>query len=106
MLHIISLRAQISQNLKYWYDICDILVPIFTRCEELIPIFHSVKCAKCEICGSRVLTATIFLLTFPSILSAMSTPREPVRLSLIDNNFCHKISMVDLTDIKNIYISL
>ena len=42
MLHIISLRAQISQNVKYWYGICDVLVPIF----------HSVKFAKCEICGS------------------------------------------------------
>ena len=29
MLHIISLRAQISQNVKYWYEICDVLVPIF-----------------------------------------------------------------------------
>ena len=28
MLHIISLRAQISQNVKYWYEICDVLVPI------------------------------------------------------------------------------
>ena len=28
MLHIISLRAQISQNAKYWYEICDVLVPI------------------------------------------------------------------------------
>ena len=42
MLHIFSLRAQISQNVKYWgghfqisqnvkywYEICDVLVPIF-----------------------------------------------------------------------------
>ena len=29
----------------YWYQ-------FFTRCEELVPIFHSVKFAKCEICGS------------------------------------------------------
>ena len=29
MLHIISLCAQISQNVKYWYEKCDILVPIF-----------------------------------------------------------------------------
>ena len=27
--NIISLRAQISQNVKYWYEICDVLVPIF-----------------------------------------------------------------------------
>ena len=33
--HVLSLRAQISQNVKYWYEICDILVPIF----------HSVKFA-------------------------------------------------------------
>ena len=36
MLHIISLRAQISQNVKYWYEICDVLVPIL----------HSVKFAN------------------------------------------------------------
>ena len=24
-----SHRAQISQNVKYWYEICDVLVPIF-----------------------------------------------------------------------------
>ena len=29
MLHIISLCAQISQNVKYWYEKCDVLVPIF-----------------------------------------------------------------------------
>ena len=42
MLHIISQRVQISQNVKYWYEICDVLVPIL----------HSVKFAKCEMCGS------------------------------------------------------
>ena len=36
MLHIISLRAQISQNVKYWYEICDVLLPILN--------------AQCEIC--------------------------------------------------------
>ena len=51
MLHIISLRAQISQNVKYWYEICDILVPIL----------HSVKFAKCEICGSTgLIIATLY----------------------------------------------
>ena len=49
MLHIISLRAQISQSVKYWYEICYVLVPYFTCYEELVPIFHSVKFAKCEI---------------------------------------------------------
>ena len=29
MLHIISLCAQISQNVKYWYEKCDVLVPTF-----------------------------------------------------------------------------
>ena len=29
MLYLISLHAQISQNVKYWYEICDVLVPIF-----------------------------------------------------------------------------
>ena len=40
-----SLCAQISQNVTYWYQ-------FFTRCKELVPIFHSVKFVKCEICGS------------------------------------------------------
>ena len=52
MLHIILLHAHFSQNVKYWYEVRDVLVPIFTRCEELIPIFHGVKFANCEICGS------------------------------------------------------
>ena len=55
MLHIISLRAHFSQNVRYWYEIRDILVPILTRCEELVPIFHGVKFAKCETCGLTVL---------------------------------------------------
>ena len=42
---MISLRAQISQNVNYWYEICDVLVPIL----------HSVKFAKCEIYGSTKL---------------------------------------------------
>ena len=46
MLHIISLRAQISQNVKYWYEICDVLVPIL----------QGVEFAKCETCGSTELT--------------------------------------------------
>ena len=29
MLHIILLRTHFSQNVKYWYDIRDVLVPIF-----------------------------------------------------------------------------
>ena len=29
ILHIISLRAHFSQNVKYWYEIRDVLVPIF-----------------------------------------------------------------------------
>ena len=52
MLHMILVRAHFSQNVKYLYEIRDILVPIFTRCEELVRIFHDVKFAKCEICGS------------------------------------------------------
>ena len=51
MLHIISLRAQIHKmqniGMKYVMYWCQ----FFTRCEELVPIFHSVKFAKCEICG-------------------------------------------------------
>ena len=54
MLHIILLHAYFSQNVKNWYEINDVLVPIFTRCEELVglPIFHAVKFAKWESCGS------------------------------------------------------
>ena len=33
------------KNVTYWYQ-------FFTRCKELVPIFHSVKFAKCENCGS------------------------------------------------------
>ena len=29
LLSIISLRAHFSQNVKYWYEIRDVLVPIF-----------------------------------------------------------------------------
>ena len=29
MLHIILLRVHFSQNVKYWYEIRDVLVPIF-----------------------------------------------------------------------------
>ena len=45
MLHFIFLSAQVSQNVKYWYEIRDVLVPIF----------HGMKFAKCEICDSRKL---------------------------------------------------
>ena len=50
MLHIIFLRALFSQNVgmkyvTYWHQYS-------TCCEELVPIFHGVKFAKCEICGS------------------------------------------------------
>ena len=61
LLHIISLRAHFAQNVKYRYEIRDVLVPIFTRCEELEPIFHVVKFAKCEICGSTVRSLGIML---------------------------------------------
>ena len=53
-IHIILLRLHFSQNVKYWNEIRDVLVLVFTCCEELIPIF-SVKFAKCEICGSTKL---------------------------------------------------
>ena len=39
-LHMILLRAHFSQNVKYWYEIRDVLVPFFcARCEKLVPIF-------------------------------------------------------------------
>ena len=31
MLHIILLREHFSQNVKYWYEIRDVLVPNFSR---------------------------------------------------------------------------
>ena len=39
MLHIILVRAHFSQNVKYWYEIRDVLVPIFTRCEDWYQFF-------------------------------------------------------------------
>ena len=58
MLHIISLRAQITQNEKYWYENVTYCYQFFTRCEELVPIFHSVKFVKCEICGSTAVAGS------------------------------------------------
>ena len=43
------------KNVTYWYQ-------FFTRCKELVPIFHSVKFAKCEICGSTGLQCHLSLL--------------------------------------------
>ena len=43
----------------YWYQ-------FFTGCEELVPICHGVKLAKCEICGSTMLhsKSSVQILTF------------------------------------------
>ena len=41
------------QYVTYWYQ-------FFTRCEKLVPIFHSVKFGKCEICGSTQHIDTYF----------------------------------------------
>ena len=43
MLHIILLRAQNLQNVKYWYEICDVLVPIFY-------VLGATNFSQCEIC--------------------------------------------------------
>ena len=59
MLHIISLRAQISLNVKYWYETCDVLVPIL----------HSVKFAKCEMCSSTKPSSKIFYCPFQGSIS-------------------------------------
>ena len=45
MLHIFSLRAQISQNVKYWYEICDVLVPILHALRRI-----GTNSSQCEIC--------------------------------------------------------
>ena len=52
MLHIISLHAHFSQNAKYWFEIRDVLEPIFHACEVLVQIFHGMKFTRSESCGS------------------------------------------------------
>ena len=104
MLHIISLRAQISQNVKYWYEICDVLVPIFMRGEELVPIFHSVKFAKCEICGSTKLPTTLYWLPKPhkrpykSCFIAYSSPCTTTEfpIGILGQVWCLILSISDL----------
>ena len=59
MLHIISLFAHFSQNVKYWYEIQMYVrywCQFFTCSEELVPIFPGVKFSKCEIRGSARLS--------------------------------------------------
>ena len=85
MLHIISLSAQISQNVKYWYEICDVLVPIT---HALVPIFHSVKFAECEIFGSTWLykmcqmVTTFFCVKFSAKLQETRIKTKPRCASL------------------------
>ena len=43
-----------SQNVKYWYQIRDVLDQFFTHCEELAPFFHGVKFAEFEICVRQI----------------------------------------------------
>ena len=50
MLHIISLRAQISQIVKYWYEKCDVLVQILHALWRI-----GTNSSQCEICGSTKL---------------------------------------------------
>ena len=52
------------------------------RCEELVPIFHSVKFAKCEICGSRMLK--LILPSF-SILPSYLTHMDIFRQCFLSN---------------------
>ena len=47
MLHIISLRAQISQNVRYWYAIYDVLVPIFHALWRIGTNFSQCERATC-----------------------------------------------------------
>ena len=44
----LTLCVYFSQSVRSWYEICDVLVPIL----------HSVKFTKYEICGSTVLKGT------------------------------------------------
>ena len=47
MLHTISLRAQISQNVKYWYEICNVLVPIFHALWRIYTTFSQCERGTC-----------------------------------------------------------
>ena len=49
MLHIISLRAHFSQNVKDRYEIREVLVPIFHALCGICTKFSRVKFAKCEL---------------------------------------------------------
>ena len=62
LLHIILLRARISQNVKYWYELRDIWYQFFTRCEELVPVFHGVKFAKCAVQHSSIKKSIILII--------------------------------------------
>ena len=58
-MYACMLRAYFSQSVRYWYEICDVLVPFLTCCEEWVPILHSLKFAflHCThhwpLCGSK-----------------------------------------------------
>ena len=41
MLHVYEIwpRAYFSQSVRYWYEICDVLVPILTCCEDWYQFF-------------------------------------------------------------------
>ena len=54
MLHIILLHAHFSQNVNYWYEIRDVLVPMFHELRGIGTNFS--KFAKCENCGSTQLS--------------------------------------------------
>ena len=56
ILHIVLLRAPFSQNLKYWYEIRDVLVPIFHMLSGIGTNFSRCEFEKFEICGSTQLS--------------------------------------------------
>ena len=47
--------VRIFHKVRYWYGIyVTYRYHFFARCEQLVQILHSLKFAKCEICGSTV----------------------------------------------------
>ena len=110
MLHIIFLRARFSQNVKYWYEIRVVLVPIFTCCEESVPIFHGMKFAKYEICGSTMRLICEELVRFFSDVknwySILTTVKNRVQFLAHVKNWCSIFTNVKnrykiLTHVKN-----
>ena len=84
MLHIISLRAQISRNVKYWYEICDVLVPICYALWRIGTDFS--QCEICEMWNLRFNSALTRLLFWRHMLLLCTDPRCQLLLAWDDEN--------------------